>query len=133
MCAFVIVIEEQFFERVVVPLVTGSTTLGKAFIVKNMPMKEKKMLGDPGGVNPKRAEILKNERLAAMVSAYLDGELEGRDLEEFESLLKSDSAFAREVQDMRNIELRLMEMGADILSEPLPEAMLEALSKIGSN
>ena len=91
------------------------------------------MLGDPGGVDTKQAEILKNERLAAMVSAYLDGELEGRDLEEFESLLKSDSAFAREVQDMRDIELRLMEMGADILSEPLPEAMLEALSKIGSN
>lgn len=88
------------------------------------------MLGDPGGVNPKRAEILKNERLLAMVSAYLDGELEGRDLEEFESLLKRDAALAREVQDMRNIELRLMEMGADILSEPLPEAMLEALSKV---
>jgi len=98
-----------------------------------MPMKEKKMLGDPTGVNPKRAEFLKNERLAAMVSAYLDGELNRRDLEEFESLLKSDAALAREVQGMRNIELRLMEMGADILSEPLPEAMLEALSKIGRN
>ena len=96
-----------------------------------MPMTDQKMLGDQTGANPKQAEILKDERLAAMVSAYLDGELEGKDLEEFESLLKSDAAFAREVQEMRSIELRLMEMGADILAEPLPEAMLEALSKIG--
>ncbi len=88
------------------------------------------MLGDPTGANPKQAGFLKDERLAAMVSAYLDGELEGKDLDEFESLLKRDAALAREVQDMRNIELRLLEMGADILSEPLPEAMLEALSKI---
>ena len=88
------------------------------------------MLGDPTGANPKQAGILKDERLAAMLSAYLDGELEGKDLDEFESLLESNPALAREVHDMRNIELRLMEMGADILSEPLPEAMLEALSKI---
>jgi hypothetical protein len=32
---------------------------------------------------------------------------------------------------MRSIESRLMEMGSDILAEPVPEAMLEALSKIG--
>ncbi len=88
------------------------------------------MLGDPTGANPKQVGILKDERLAAMLSAYLDGELEGKDLEEFESLLRANPALAREVQDMRNIELRLMEMGADILSEPLPEAMLEAISKI---
>ena len=95
-----------------------------------MPMTDQKMLGDPTGANPKQAGILKDERLAAMVSAYLDGELEGEDLAEFESLLKSDAAIAREVQEMRSIESRLMEMGADILAEPLPEAMLEALSKI---
>ena len=89
------------------------------------------MLGDPSDVSPKHAQILRDERLAGRVSAYLDGELEGTELEEFEALLKSDPALAREVQDMRNIELRLMEMGSDILSEPLPEAMLEALSKIG--
>ena len=88
------------------------------------------MLGDQRGANPKQAEILNDERLAAALSAYLDGELAGKELEEFESLLKSNSSLAREVQDMRSIELRLMEMGAEILSEPLPESMLEALSKL---
>ena len=96
-----------------------------------MSMADQKMLGDPTGANPKQAGILKDERLATIVSAYLDGELEGNDLEEFESLLTSDADRAREVQEMRNIECRLMEMGADILAEPVPEAMLEALSKIG--
>ena len=94
-------------------------------------MTDQKMLGGPTGANPKQAGILKDERLATIVSAYLDGELEGKVLEEFQSLLKSDAALSREVQEMRSIEFRLMEMGADILSEPLPEAMLEALSKIG--
>ena len=89
------------------------------------------MLGGSTGANPKQAVILKDEQLATIVSAYLDGELEGKDLEKFESLLKSDAALAREVREMRSIEFRLMEMGADILSEPVPEAMLEALSKIG--
>ena len=96
-----------------------------------MPMTDQKMLGDPTGDNPRQAAILKDERLAAMISAYLDGELGGKDLEEFELLLKSDGALAREVQEMRSIEWRLMEMGADILDEPVPEGMLEALSKIG--
>jgi anti-sigma factor RsiW len=95
-----------------------------------MPMTDQKVLGNQRWVETKQAELLKDERLAAVISAYLDGELKGKDLEEFESLLKSDPALAREVQEMRAIELRLMEMGADILSEPVPEAMLEALSKI---
>jgi anti-sigma factor RsiW len=95
-----------------------------------MPMTDQKVLGNQRGVKTKQAEFLKDERLAAAISAYLDGELEDKDLEEFESLLKGNPALSREVQDMRAIELRLMEMGADILSEPLPDAMLEALSKI---
>ena len=92
-------------------------------------MTEKKALGERGA-EPKQADIVGDESMAAMVSAYLDGELEGEDLAEFESLLKSNPALAREVQDMRNIESRLIEMGADILSEPLPDAMLEAFTKI---
>jgi anti-sigma factor RsiW len=95
-----------------------------------MPMTDQKMLGNQRGVKTKQVEFLKDERLAAAISAYLDGELEGKDLEEFESLLKSNPALSREVQDMRAIELRLLEMGADILSEPVPDAMLETLSKI---
>ncbi len=95
-----------------------------------MPMTDQKVLGNQRWIETKQAEFLKDEPLAAVLSAYLDGELEGKDVEEFESLLKSDPALAREVQEMRAIELRLMEMGADILSEPVPHAMLEALSKI---
>jgi anti-sigma factor RsiW len=95
-----------------------------------MPMTDQKVLGNQRWVETKQAELLKDERLAAVISAYLDGELKGKDLEEFGSLLKSNTALAREVQEMRVIELRLMEMGADILSEPVPELMLEALSKI---
>ena len=110
-------------------MLTGQKILSKSFNII-MPMREQKRLGDRRGANPKQAEILKDERMAATISAYLDGELAGKDLEEFESVLKRDAALAREVQDMRSIELRLMEMGAEILSEPLPEAMLEALSKI---
>lgn len=93
-------------------------------------MTEQKRLGDPDGVPPCRAGIVKDEQLAGMISAYLDGQLEGSELEAFELLLKSDTALAREVEDMRNIELRLAAMGADILSEPLPKSMIEVLSKI---
>jgi anti-sigma factor RsiW len=95
-----------------------------------MSMTDQKVLGNQRGIKTKQAESLKDERLAAEISAYLDGELEGKDLEEFESLLKSNPALGREVQEMRAIELRLMEMDADILSEPVPDAMLEAFSKL---
>ena len=95
-----------------------------------MPMTDQKVLGNQRWVETKQAEFLKDERLAAAISAYLDSELEDKDLEEFESLLKGNPALSREVQDMRAIELRLMELGADILSEPVPDAMLEALSEI---
>ena len=94
-----------------------------------MAMTEQKLPDNQ--IGSEQAEIRKDEELAAMISAYLDGELAGKDLEQFESLLKSDAAVAREVRDLRDIELRLMKMGSDILSEPVPEAMLEALSKIG--
>lgn len=95
-----------------------------------MPMTKQKLPGDQSGSHSTPAEIREDEQRAAIISAYLDGELTGKDLKDFELLLKSDAAIAREVQDMRNIELQLMEMGSDILSEPLPKAMLEALSKI---
>jgi hypothetical protein len=98
---------------------------------KTMPMTEQKKLDNSGGADAKRAEVLKDERLAATVSAYLDGQLMGQDLKEFEALLKTDACLAREVQEMRKIELQLMEMGADILSEPVPDALLEALARLG--
>ena len=54
-------------------------------------------------------------RLLDQVSAYIDGELTNEQLDEFTNFLKNDVSLAREVREMRNIELRLMEMGAEIL------------------
>jgi anti-sigma factor RsiW len=78
------------------------------------------------------AEILKDDRLAATASAYLDGRLSGEELSEFEKLLENNKALAREVQEIRNIELQLMKMGSDILSEPVPDALLDAFSRLNS-
>jgi anti-sigma factor RsiW len=71
-----------------------------------------------------------DERVAAMVSAYLDGKLQGGELEEFESLLRENKAIAREVDEMRQIENQLREIGAAILSEPIPEALLKSFSRL---
>ncbi len=62
-----------------------------------------------------------------MFSAYLDGELTGSDLEEVEALLRGNEALAREVDEMRWIELQLTSLGSDILAEPIPDSLLEAL------
>jgi anti-sigma factor RsiW len=93
-----------------------------------MPMTKQRQLGEPAGGN--RGEILRDDRLADTVSAYIDGQLSGEDLEKFKALLESNSSLAREVQDMRDIELQLMDMGTDILSEPVPEALLEAFKRL---
>ncbi len=68
--------------------------------------------------------------MAATVSDYLDGRLAGEELEKFETHLKSNDALARELQGMRNIESQLVKMGADILTEPVPEALLEAFQRV---
>jgi anti-sigma factor RsiW len=93
-----------------------------------MPMTKQKQLGEPAGGD--RGEILKDDRLADTVSAYIDGQLSGEELEKFKALLESNVPLAREVQDMRDIELQLMEMGSDILSEQVPEALLEAFKRL---
>lgn len=95
-----------------------------------MPMTERKKLAERSGSDPGPVEILRDERLAAAISAYLDGELAGEDLVEFEALLKRDALLAHDVRDLRNIQSRLAEMGADILAEPLPEGMLKTLGKL---
>ncbi len=79
-----------------------------------------------------RARVAQDERLAATVSAYLDGELSGEDLAEFETLLQSDEALSREIAEMQRIDRQLNGLGADILAEPIPEALLEALARLES-
>ncbi len=74
--------------------------------------------------------LTQDEQLAAAVSAYLDGELEGAALAEFEILLRENKALAHEVEDIRRIDLQLTGIGADILSEPVPDSLLEPLSRL---
>jgi anti-sigma factor RsiW len=95
-----------------------------------MPMTDKDQSGEPSDSDPCPSPVSKDDRLTAPVSAYLDGELAGRELEEFEALLRDNQALARRVAEMRQIELQLTQMGVDILEEPIPEAMLEALSRL---
>ncbi len=75
--------------------------------------------------------ISRDEKLAATVSAYLDGELTGKELAEFEALLLSDEVLKREVADMRRIDSQLTELGTDILSEPIPDTLLEPFARLG--
>jgi anti-sigma factor RsiW len=70
------------------------------------------------------------EGFTAKVSAYLDGELYGQDLAQFEALLKADEALALEVAGMRRIGQQLTKLGADILAEPIPDALLETLTRL---
>jgi anti-sigma factor RsiW len=73
------------------------------------------------------SEILQDERLAAMLSAYLDGALEGEDLQEFKRLLLLNGNLAREVEEMLRVEGQLKLLGEDVLNEPVPPALLNAL------
>ena len=95
-----------------------------------MPMTKQTRLGGFDGSGAGPADMLKDERLAMMLSAYLDDRLLDKDLEEFEALLKSNPRLAREVHEMRGIESQLKEMGADILFEPVPDALLKALAPL---
>jgi anti-sigma factor RsiW len=73
------------------------------------------------------SQLLRDERLADMLSSYLDKGLRGRELTEFEALLLENPAIAREVEDMRRVEEALKLMGEDVLHEPIPPMLLEAL------
>ena len=76
------------------------------------------------------ARVTQDEGLAAVVSSYLDGELTGEELVEFETLLRNNDALSREIAEMRRIDWQLTGLGADILDEPIPEALLEALAQL---
>jgi anti-sigma factor RsiW len=92
-----------------------------------MPMSEKNKPMEPEDGNS--TLFADDERLAARLSAYLDGELAGASLIEFEALLESDPKLARAVRDMRQIEHQLGLLGTDILSEEIPDTLLSTLSQ----
>jgi anti-sigma factor RsiW len=78
------------------------------------------------------SEILQDERISVMLSAYLDGALEGDDLQYFKRLLLQDENLAREVEEMLRVEGQLKLLGADILDEPIPAELLDVLQgKVG--
>jgi len=54
-------------------------------------------------------------------------EMTAEDLVEFEALLSNDDALSSEIAEVRRIHRQLTEIGADILEEPIPDALLEAL------
>lgn len=95
-----------------------------------MHMTEQSQHGASGSADFETPEVLQDERIAAMVSAYLDGELAGEELAQFESLMQSNEALSREVAEMRRIDRQLTQLGEDILSEPIPDALLRALSQL---
>ncbi len=76
------------------------------------------------------AQVARDEGSASAVSAYLDGELTGDELVEFETLLRNDEALSREIAAMRRIDQQLTGLGADVLDEPIPEALLVALARL---
>lgn len=98
-----------------------------------MPMTDKNRTGDPRSADSLQCRAARDEGLAATVSAYLDGELTGEDLVEFETLLRNDDALSREIAEMRRIDRQLTELGAEILDEPIPDALLEALTRLEGN
>ncbi len=95
-----------------------------------MPMTDKNKPGRPGSPELRGARVAYDEGLAAAVSAYLDGELTGEDLVEFETLLLADESLSREIAEMRRIDRQLSGLGTDILAEPIPEALLEPLARL---
>ncbi len=95
-----------------------------------MPKTDKSKPGAPKSADQGTSQVSRDEALAAAVSAYLDGELSGEDLVEFETLLRNNEALSREIAEMRRIDRQLTEIGADILAEPIPDALLQALSQL---
>ena len=95
-----------------------------------MPITDKNKPGASKSEDSGTAQVTQDEDLADTVSAYLDGELSRADLEEFEILLRNDEALSRDVAEMRRIGGQLTELGADILAEPIPDALLQALDQL---
>lgn len=75
----------------------------------------------------KMSQLLRNERLAGMLSSYLDNGLEGEALTEFEALLLENPGLAREVEEMQRVEQALKLIGQDVLDEPVPGYLLDAV------
>jgi anti-sigma factor RsiW len=95
-----------------------------------MPKTDKTKPGAPSSVEASTAQVSLDDELAATVSAYLDGELSGQDLANFETRLLENDPLKRAVAEMRRIDRQLTKLGAEILAEPVPDALLQALEPL---
>ncbi len=62
--------------------------------------------------------------------AYLDGELQGKELAAFQTFLSENPGWQRVIDTMRRIEEELKDLGADILLEPVPDFLFDALERL---
>ncbi len=74
------------------------------------------------------SRVSQDKQLAVTVSAYLDGELAGEHLAAFETVLRHNQVLSQEVAGIQRLDHHLKEIGAEILAEPVPSFLLEALS-----
>lgn len=79
-------------------------------------------LADAGS---KLSALLEDDKMAEEVSAYLDGSLTGEPLERFNALLAGNDELAREIEALKCVDSSLKNLGADIISEPVPENLLK--------
>jgi len=70
--------------------------------------------------------LLDSGVIAATVSAYLEGNLTDAQRAAFETIL--DEVLSQEQARMRWLNDQLKEIGADILAEPVPDFLLDALT-----
>lgn len=73
------------------------------------------------------SELLKDEALAGDISAYIDGRLKGDALSKMKKMLASDPSLAQEVAELRRVNESLKTLGAEILDEPVPAALISTL------
>lgn len=66
-------------------------------------------------------------RLKLALACRVLPEMTAEDLVEFETLLSNDDAVSPEIAEMRLIDRQLTGIGADILEQPIPDALLVAL------
>jgi anti-sigma factor RsiW len=73
------------------------------------------------------SELLKDEALAGDISAYIDGRLKGDALAKMKKMLASDPSLAQEIAELRRVSESLKLLGAEILDEPVPAALIATL------
>jgi anti-sigma factor RsiW len=80
--------------------------------------------GWDGEPRSKLSALLEDEVMAEELAAYLDGTLRGARLDLIQGLIDADSDLAREVEQLRRVNMSLKTLGAEIIDEPIPDSLL---------